>query len=161
MDEMSAKAWRRVWEFWNKDYPETCIESPCLIDYLVYRIIGKDFCNEKLNIYKCESGEHQFKWHTGRNKKCQVCKEHNAYVISKVLPCTDKNGYIVIERSEYVGGTNPLLKGIKECPFVAVCNPKDVSFRKLNPPKSISILGQTGWESAGTLSGEGGGGLMS
>jgi hypothetical protein len=34
-------------------------------------------------------------------------------------------------------------------------------FKKLNPPKSISILGQTGWESAKTKRDEGGGGLMS
>jgi len=54
-----------------------------------------------------------------------------------------------------------LLPNLKECPFAAVCDPKSKKFLKLNPPKSISILGKTGWESARTRSNEGGGGLMS
>jgi len=161
IDETNAKAWRRVWEFWNNDFPETCIESPCLIDYLVYRIIGKEFCKEKLSIFECETESHKFKWHSGRNKTCQICKDKKAKVIAKVLPCSDEDGYLVIEKISYVSGQNAILKGLKECPFTVVCNPKDSNFKKLNPPKSISILGQTGWESARVLSGEGGGGLMS
>ena len=73
----------------------------------------------------------------------------------------DDDGNIAIEINPYVMGQNALLHGIKTCPFTVVCNPKDSSFVKLNPPKSISILGQTGWNSARTRKGEGGGGLMS
>lgn len=165
IDEMNAKAWRRVWEIWKDKYPNECIESPCLIDYFVYRIIGKEFCKETLCIFKCESKNHTFKWHSGRNKTCQICFKNKikskAYVVDKVLPCTDEEGYIVIERSIFVSGDNPLLPNLRECPFVFVCNPKDEEFKKLNPPKSISILGQTGWESARAKVSEGGGGLMS
>ncbi|MFH1902642.1 MAG: hypothetical protein ABIK20_01095, partial [Candidatus Omnitrophota bacterium] len=70
-------------------------------------------------------------------------------------------GYIVIEKSNFVSSSNALLPDLKECPFAVVCKPKNSNFIKLNPPKSISILGQTGWESAKTRANEGGGGLMS
>ncbi|MFH0999849.1 MAG: hypothetical protein V1783_03320, partial [Bacteroidota bacterium] len=161
IDEMNALAWRKVWEIWKQKYPETCIESPCLIDFFVYRIIGKEFCKEALCFFKCETEEHTFKWHSARNKTCQICKKSKAFVIKKVLPCSDDNGNLVIEKNDYVSGKNTILKGIKECPFATVCEPRTSDFKKLNPPKSISILGQTGWESARTKSEEGGGGLMS
>lgn len=161
IDEMNALAWRKVWEKWKALHPMTCIESPCLIDYFVYRIIGKEFCKETLCIFQCNSGKHTFKWHSGRNKTCQICKNEKAFVIKKVLPCTDAAGHLVIEKSEYVLGKNAILQGIQECPFSTVCGSKSPNFKKLNPPKSISILGQTGWESAKTVKGEGGGGLMS
>lgn len=161
IDEMNALAWRKVWEKWKEKHPETCIESPCLIDYLVYRIIGKEFCKEALSVFQCESENHHFKWHSSKNRTCQVCKQSKAILINRVLPCTDNEGYIYIEKNSFVAGSNALMKGIKECPFVPVCNPKSYAFKKLNPPKSISILGQTGWESARTKSDEGGGGLMS
>jgi len=117
IDDKNANAWRRVWEIWNEKYPSTCIDSPCLIDYLVYRIIGKEFCKEKLCQYECESKEHRFMWHTGRNKTCQVCKDKKAYVVSKHLPCSSKDGHLVIEKISYVSGANAFLKGMKECPF--------------------------------------------
>ncbi len=165
VDEMNALAWRKVWEIWKNKYPNNCIESPCLIDYFVYRIIGKEFCKEQLCLFKCEEKGHTFKWHSGRNKTCQICiKEgvrNKAYVVAKVLPCRDEKGHLVIEKNEYVSGDDAILKGSKVCPFASVCEPYSPSFVKLNPPKSISILGQTGWESARTTRGEGGGGLMS
>lgn len=165
IDDMNAKAWRRVWEIWKYKYPNECIESPCLIDYFVYRIIGKEFCKESLCIFKCDSEEHTFKWHSSRNKTCQICFKNNirnkAYVINKILPCTDTEGYIAIRKSNFVSGKSPLLPSLQECPFEIVCKSKTNIFKKLNPPKSISILGQTGWESAKTKRDEGGGGLMS
>lgn len=165
IDEMNALAWRKVWEVWHQKYPSECIESPCLIDYLVYRVIGKEFCKESLSIFECETKQHTFKWHSARNRTCQVCYKkginNKAHVIKKVLPCTDSEGYLVIQNSAFVSANNALLPNIKECPFVSVCESKTNNFRKLNPPKSISILGQTGWETAKTRSIEGGGGLMS
>ncbi len=165
IDEMNALAWRKVWEIWRKNYPEDEIDSPCLIDYLVYRIIGKEFCKETLCEFKCETENHTFKWHSSRNKTCQICykkgERNRAFVIRKILPCSDKYGSLVLEKNKYVSGENPLLPDLKECPFESVCNPKNPSFIKFNPPKSISILGQTGWESARVNRNEGGGGLMS
>jgi len=164
IDEMNALSWRTVWTIWKNKYPTEVIQSPCLIDYFVYRVIGKDFCNEKLCIFECESHQHQFKWHSSRNKTCQICykkqQKNKANLIKKILPCTDNEGYIVIEKSEFVAGVDSLLIGIKECPFAVVCEPRSPNYRKLNPPKSISILGQTGWNSARTHYTEGGGGLM-
>jgi hypothetical protein len=165
VDEMNALAWRKVWELWRTKFPTESIESPCLIDYFIYRIVGKDFCNEKLYVFECETKEHFFKWHSGRNKTCQVCfknkVKNKAHVVNKILPCADNDGYIAIEKSNLVAGDDPLLPNLKECPFEIVCKPKTITFKKLNPPKSISILGQTGWESAKTRKDTGGGGLMS
>jgi len=165
IDEMNAMAWRKVWEIWQEKYPADKIESPCLIDYLVYRIIGKEFCKEKLCEFKCEEENHNFMWHSALNKTCQIClkkgKRNRAVVIRKILPCSDTSGNIVIENNEFVSGRNPILPNLKVCPFEPVCNPQNPSFIKFNPPKSISILGQTGWESARVNRDEGGGGLMS
>ncbi|MCL5408679.1 MAG: hypothetical protein M1135_01470 [Candidatus Omnitrophica bacterium] len=87
---------------WNRKYPADAIESPCLIDYFVYRIIGKDFCKETLYIFKCEAKKHEFKWHSNRNKTCQICYKNKvnnrAIVVKKMLPCMDAEGSITIEK---------------------------------------------------------------
>ncbi len=166
IDEINALAWRHVWEIWHKKYPKECINSPCLIDYFVYRVIGKDFCRESLCFFKCKEKSHTFKWHSSRNQTCQICFKNNrirnkARLIRKILPCTDNDGYLAITKSEFTSEEDSLLPGIKECPFIKACTPRDAEFKKLNPPKSISILGQTGWDSARTRADVGGGGLMS
>jgi len=93
IDEYNALSWRKVWNVWKNKYPEECIESPCLMDYLIYRIIGKEFCKESLYIFKCESENHIFKWHSSRNRTCQICYKNGirneAKIIRKVLPCAD------------------------------------------------------------------------
>lgn len=48
IDEMNAAAWRRVWEIWTKKYPQESISSPCLMDYFVYNVVGRQFCKESL-----------------------------------------------------------------------------------------------------------------
>lgn len=166
MDEMNAKAWRKVWEIWHDHDSKACVESPCLIDYLVYKVIGKEVCKEILYIYKCDTEGHTFKWHSGKNKTCQICYQkhqikNNATVIKKILPCTDAEGYIAISKLDIVACKDALLHDMKACPFKKVCKPDTDTFKKLNPPKSISILGQTGWLSAMTDKDCGGGGLMS
>lgn len=49
---------------------------------------------------------------------------------------------------------------MSECPFAEACNPGLDNFILKQPPKSISILGRTGWTEAYTRVDEGGGGLM-
>lgn len=165
IDNMNARAWRRVWELWKLKYPDECIDSPCLIDYFVYDVVGRQFCRESLVVFECETGRHKFKWHSTRNKTCQECRKrgerHMAHIVNKLLPCTDDDGYIAIQKTDFVSSADSLLPNLRECPFSVVCNPKSTDFKKLNPPKSISILGQTGWESAKVRREEGGGGLMS
>lgn len=160
IDEMNAKAWRRVWEIWNQKHLSECIESPCLIDYFVYKVIGKQFCKETLYAYECETKEHTFMWHSPSIKKCQTClkngiKNVKATRIAKMMPCCHEEGYIAILSTPYVLSL-PEEQKISECPFKHICNEN----RNLQPPKSISILGQTGWTSAYARKDEGGGGLM-
>ena len=46
VDELNALAWRKVWEIWCNEYPNEVIGSPCLLDYFVYNVIGKQFCKK-------------------------------------------------------------------------------------------------------------------
>ncbi len=161
VDEMNALAWRRVWEIWSEKYPDESIISPCLLDYFIYNVMGKQICKETLSTFLCETGEHQFKWHSGQNKNCQVCGElgvrHKARVVRKTLPCVDEGGSIAIVKTPFVrsGIASP---NYENCPFQGVC--EACGNRLLDPPKSISIKGQTGWTSAYSKQNHGGGGLM-
>lgn len=159
IDEMNASAWRKVWEIWRKKYPEDNIAGPCLLDYFVYNVVGKQFCKESLAVFKGDCG-HVFRWHSVRNTTCQICNKEgrrgtNAYVIEKKVPCLDSEGEVAILQTDFVKKLPDRMK-IKECPFIDICD-KEKLFM---PPKSISIMGQTGWNSAYSIRGQGGGGLM-
>lgn len=161
IEQMNAAAWRRVWEIWRNKYPNESPLSPSLLDFFVYKVIGKEFCKDSLAIFQCDNYTHTFRWHSSRNRTCQVCyanglKGIKASVITKVYPCSDKDGKVAILQTEFVKNL-PQNKKIKECPFINICNER----KNLLPPKSISILGATGWQSAYTKTGDGGGGLMS
>lgn len=160
IEQMNASAWRRVWEIWRQKYPNESPISPSLLDFFVYNVVGKEFCKDSLAIFQCESHPHTFRWHSGRNRTCQVCyangiKGVHASIIAKVYPCSDSDGEVAILQTDFVKSL-PLDKKIKECPFSRICDTR----KNLLPPKSISILGATGWQSAYTKTGDGGGGLM-
>ena len=78
-----------------------------------------------------------------------------AHLVMSVMPCNDPEGEISIRKSEYVRSL-PKEQQFGECPFINICGEN----KKLMPPKSISIMGQTGWNSAYAKQNEGGGGLM-
>ena len=161
VDEKNALAWRKVWEKWSGKYPDESIASPCLLDFFVYNVVGRQFCKEILCIFECETHEHRFKWHSGRNKTCQECHRHgirnHAEVLYKVMPCMDEDGSIAIKETDFYrsGMASP---NVERCPFYKACASN--GFKMLTPPKSISILGQTGWSTAYAKKGQGGGGLM-
>lgn len=161
IEQQNALAWRRVWEIWRKKYPLESPESPSLLDFFVYNVIGKDFCKENLAIFQCEEHGHTFRWHSGLNKKSQVCvkagrKRAYARLIAKVLPCSDPEGGIYIKQTKFAKSLSDDVD-FNECPFSPIC----LKHKNLLPPKSISILGATGWHTAYTKTGDGGGGLMS
>jgi hypothetical protein len=161
VDEMNAKAWRRVWEIWNEDFPDEAIQSPCLLDYFIYNVVGKQFCKEILCILECEHG-HRFKWHSPRNRTCQVCfnegnRGQRANLVAKVMPCTDNDGSIAITQTAFYR-SEIASPNLDECPFRAICD--NTNKRQLEPPKAISIMGQTGWTTAYAQQESGGGGLM-
>ncbi len=161
IESINACAWRKVWEIWRDRYPSESPSSPSLLDFFIYKVIGKEFCKDSLAIFECEKYHHTFRWHSGRNKTCQICynkgeKGIKAFVIDKVCPCSDPEGEIAILQTDFVKNL-PKTKKLKECPFIKICG----VHKNLRPPKSISIKGATGWESAYTITGEGGGGLMS
>lgn len=160
MDRMNAKAWRRVWEIWCGKYPKEALSSPCLIDYFVYGVIGRQFCKESLAIFEGKECGHRFYWHTTHNQKCQVCFQKglgrkDARVVQTIMPCSVEEGKVAILQTAYVRSLHEEEK-IEQCPFKDICGEN----RKLMPPKSISIMGQTGWTTAYAERGLGGGGLM-
>lgn len=67
IDDMNAAAWRRVWEIWKQKYPKESISSPCLMDYFVYNVVGRQFCKESLPIFTCPNG-HIFRWHSAKTR---------------------------------------------------------------------------------------------
>ncbi len=163
MDEMNAVAWRHVWEFWSKEYPGECVTSPCMMDYFIYRVIGRECCGDKFAVFQGNECGHVFHWHSGRNHTCQICFESTgerkpASKIGSTYPCMcdDERVYYV----QKIAKDYPYLKKLEGCPFSEACKPKDPGFVMLQPPKSISILGRTGWTSAYAREGEGGGGLQ-
>lgn len=161
VDEMNALAWRKVWEFWNDKYPNETIASPCLLDYFIYSVVGKQFCKPSLHFFVCKK-EHSFFWHSSRNKTCQVCykesKERNkAKLLCSSLPCDSDKGYIAIEQTDFFKA-NIASPNYNQCPFREIC--EIYGNKSLMPPKSISIMGQTGWSTAYTNENAGGGGLM-
>lgn len=162
IDNMTAKAWRKVWEIYTDKYPGTNVVSPCLFDYFVYNVVGRQFCKENLFIFKGEECEHTFTWHSSRNKTCQVCykqsgERNGAYIQKRLYACEHPEGKKAICRTEFYQ-REVCDPNIQECPFKNICNIG--SGVRLQPPKSISILGKTGWTEAYANKGEGGGGLM-
>lgn len=161
VDVKNAQAWREVWNAWRRLYPEDGIASPSLLDYFIYEVVGRQFCKKSLAIFECKHG-HVFRWHSGQNKTCQKCfaegnKHEKAYLTGKVMPCTDEEGSIAILKTDYVkSGHAP--SGMTHCPFKNICD--TFGKRNLQPPKSISIFGQTGWSTAYSFYADGGGGLM-
>lgn len=160
IEQINAAAWRKVWKKWKQKYPKEAPSSPSLLDFFVYKVVGKEFCKDSLSIFQCEKYDHKFRWHSSRNRTCQVCYKNKekgikASIIKKVCPCSDDEGEIAILQTDFVKRL-PIDKKLKKCPFSNICN----NHKNLLPPKSISILGATGWQSAYTKTGDGGGGLM-
>lgn len=161
VDEMNALAWRRVWEIWKIKYPQETISSPCLLDYFIYSVVGKQFCKPSLHYFVCEK-EHGFYWHSARNRTCQVCYKNNrerskAKLLCSCLPCDSDEGYIAIDKTDFAY-SNIASPNYHQCPFKAIC--EQFGNKELMPPKSISIMGQTGWSTAYAKEKSGGGGLM-
>ncbi|MGB7532604.1 MAG: hypothetical protein WA977_06460 [Halobacteriota archaeon] len=163
IDEMSARAWRAVWEEWKKLDPTTAPSSPSQMDFLLYRI-GREYCDEIVVQYTCER-EHIFYHFGARLRNCPICRREGtrtwAQAKKRFLPCQLDPQELPRERDELLLRENKLLRvfdGV--CIFENVCKPKAEDFRALNPPKSISIKGRTSWTESYAHRERGGGGMM-
>lgn len=162
IERMSANAWRAVWENWTDLDPTTAPSSPCELDFLLYRI-GREYCKTNLVEYRCEDG-HPFYWFGGRVSRCTVCpqsKRARARPISRKLPCQvsaaelpRSSGVLLIKEENLLRTFNG------QCIFEETCQPKSDIFRIADPPRSISIKGQTGWTNSTSDRARGGGGMM-
>jgi len=163
IDSMTALAWRRVWEKWVDEDASSAPKSPAIIDTLIYRI-GREYCKDIAYVFVCQGDqEHSFARLLTRGARATNCpKCRQPLLVSRKLPCQLSSS--VLPRDPLGGLSidtrNLLYLFDGTCIFDAVCNPRDDEFRKLAPPKSISILGQTGWTTAYADEEEGGGGLM-
>ncbi len=163
IDRISAQAWRAVWEEWRQIDPGSAPASPCQMDFLLYRI-GREYCDEMLVRYLCERG-HVF-YHFGAGLKyCQMCyasgQRVRAKAIERLLPCQVDREDLPREAGHLLVAHNNLLHTFEGvCIFEPVCRPKTEDFRALNPPRSISIKGQTSWTNSYAYRDRGGGGMM-
>jgi len=163
IDDVSARAWRVVWEQWRRLHRATAPSSPCQMDYLLYRI-GREYCKDNVVRYVCERG-HTF-YHFGRRlKNCPICSKMGARVRAhpglSLLPCQIDPAELPREGGRLLLKDGQLLKRFDGvCIFENACRSKTKSFQALNPPQSISIKGQTGWTNSYAYRGRGGGGMM-
>ncbi len=163
IDEMSASSWRVVWEEWQKTDSSTAPSSPCELDFLLYRI-GREYCKDNLVEYKCERG-HTFFNFGAQAKLCRICRQNNqrseAMPQRWMLPCqVDANELPREDGVLMLKETNLLRVFNGTCILEGACQPKSAEFRILDPPKSISIKGQTSWTNSTADRERGGGGMM-
>lgn len=163
IDEMNAKAWRKVWEEWVKLDPSTAPSSPCQMDFLLYRI-GREYCDDDVVEYECEKG-HVFYHFGAQLKNCTKCRISGERIPAqpkrRYLPCQINSSQLPRENGKLLLRDGNLLKTFEGiCIFEDVCEPKTDEFRALDPPKSISIKGQTSWTKSYAYRERGGGGMM-
>jgi hypothetical protein len=159
IDAMSAAAWRAVWEEWQAIAPNTAPISPCMMDFLLYRI-GREHCDDKVVEFVCQN-EHRFFNFSAQLKKCRICRSE-IIPIRRALPCQiqkellprHENGRLRLDAKDLLYIFNG------ECIFEVACQPTTKNFKKLSPPKAISIVGRTSWTDSYANQGEGGGGMM-
>jgi len=163
VDEMSAQAWRAVWAEWQQINSTTVPASPSQMDFLLYRI-GREYCDDGVVQYMCEDG-HEFYYFGARLRNCRLCqgmrKKVRAYPRTRFLPCQLDSADLPREGGRLLLKDDNLLKvfdGV--CILETACQPKAAGFRALNPPKSISIKGQTSWTNSYAYRDRGGGGMM-
>jgi hypothetical protein len=162
VDSMSAKAWRTVWEEWRKLPENNSPSSPCQMDFLIYRI-GREYCKDNVVEYHCERG-HSFYHFNAQVRICRVCSStwrSKATPGQRFLPCQiavqnlpRDSGQLLLDDENLLA----IFGGI--CIFEGVCSPKAAAFRLLEPPKSISVKGQTSWTNSYSDRERGGGGMM-
>jgi len=170
IDRMSALAWRTVWEEWRALDATTAPSSPCLLDFIIYRL-GREYCKTMAGRYECANGGHYY-YHFGPSRaerKCAICDaaqprvRNTARLKEYVIPCRipeadlprNPDGTLRLDADNLLH----TLDG--HCLFAPVCRPNSDEFRLLMPPRSISVKGRTGWTDAYSDVEEGGGGLSS
>jgi len=161
MDRMSAQAWRAVWGEWRGADPSTAPASPCQMDFLLYSI-GREYCKPMVVEYRCDKG-HRFFHFGARLKKCRLCRPRtNANPVARFLPCQVSPADLPRENGLLLLRDDKLLRKFDgRCILEDACRPTEEGFVPFDPPKSISIKGQTSWTSAYADRNRGGGGLMS
>jgi hypothetical protein len=170
IDRTSAEAWRAVWEEWRTMDNATAPASPCLLDFLIYRL-GRQYCRPMAGHYICgEGGHHYYRYGPKlQQRKCAVCAEgrprasRTARLADYLMPCQVPRGDLPrnADGTLLLDADNLLYTFDGHCPFVPACRPGTQEFRVLMPPRSISIKGQTGWTDAYSDVEQGGGGLSS
>jgi hypothetical protein len=133
------------------------------MDFLLYRI-GREYCDEIVVQYECRKG-HRFYYFGAKLKNCPLCRKEKIQTIAipkkRLLPCQIEPSELPREDGSLLLRDDKLLRIFDgKCIFENVCKPKDETFRALNPPKSISIKGETSWTSSYAFKNKGGGGMM-
>lgn len=163
IDRVSALAWRRVWEHWRRTDPDTAPAAPASMDFLLYRM-GREHCKDNLVAYVCDLG-HEFNYFGARLRLCPICttnsKRSALRVAGRRLPCQVAPEDLPRSHGKLAISDQQLLNVFDgQCIFTSVCDPCSEAFIASDPPKSISIKGQTGWTNSYSDKDRGGGGMM-
>lgn len=141
IDEKSANAWRVVWEEWRKDDSTTSPRSPCLVDFLLYRI-GREYCKDNVVKYQCQKG-HTFYHFGAQLSKCRICSRNQhipAVPVERLMPCQvdacdlprEDDGTLLLPEKNLLR----IFDGV--CIFEKVCQPRTADFQIFDPPKEIT-----------------------
>lgn len=144
--------------FWHRAATDKCLTCFELYSNVPVEVVQTD---SGLIAQCTRERSHRYPVSNRRAKRCSECARipiGESVIVARYLPCQKPEGHIALEHLSIV--KNGPFPDLKVCPFVSVCRPTSDKFRLLNPPKSISIYGRTGWEDARTDAERGGGGLM-
>src|SRR5271165_5097263 len=125
--------------------------------------LGGNTAKTNLVEYECEHG-HRFFWFGAGLRRCAACSRNDrgkAKPIARMLPCQADAAKLPREDGLLLLKEENLLRTFDgKCIFEGTCEPKSDKFRILDPPKSISIKGQTSWTNSMADRERGGGGMM-
>jgi hypothetical protein len=151
IDEISAKAWRAVWEEWRLIDTVTPPRSPCLMDFLLYRI-GREYCKDNVVKYQCRNG-HTFYYFGAQLRTCRKCSRKQrlpASPVERLMPCQVNAGDLPRQDDgTLLLRSNNLLKTFDGvCIFENVCRPRTPDFKTMNDSAFISNELQLGFTKA-------------
>ena len=89
-DAMCVKAWRQVWKIWEEQNPDTALDSPAFMDFFLYNVIGRKFCNDRLYQYRCIGNPNHTFETGGRSRNCQACQSETKTEVTLVTEGDEK-----------------------------------------------------------------------
>jgi len=150
--DLTSQGWRRVWERWGEIQGHHRVEGPAFFDFLLYEILARE-CAGLVPAKQMQCGHcRSLSLVKSRVRTCPKCGSTDTWTIRE-------RGSPDQFRDLLRRGCDFCVQSEKaSCVFDGI-----ITFERstLNPPKSISRIGGTGWDDGFASDGEGGGGITS